>query len=107
MTTGTRLGNDRRGQRIETVKRQTGGHSWAILMALCERDLKRRGWEWWALVQAVTARLTGNAQAALVRAAAMNLCRRLRLAREAAKTCRLTFYRNNVPCHEGALCPDD
>ena len=27
------------GQRIETVKRQTGGHSWAILMALCERDL--------------------------------------------------------------------
>lgn len=61
------------GQRIETVKRQTGGHSWAILMALCERDLNGEDREWWALVQAVTREAHRNAQAALVRAAAMNL----------------------------------
>ena len=85
------------GQRIETVKRQTGGHSWAILMALsaARRDLNGEVREWWALVQAVTREAHRNAQAALVRGG-HEPCRRLRLAR-GGQTCRLTFYRNNVP----------
>lgn len=61
------------GQRIETVKQFTGAHSWAILLALCEKEIKGETREWWAMVQAVTREANRNAQGALVRAAAMNL----------------------------------
>lgn len=61
------------GKRIEAARNATGGHSWAILMALCERDLTADIRDWRSLVESVTREHNVNAQGALVRAAAMNL----------------------------------